>query len=114
MKAKKPITQKRAIKAGIFGILFGFTGIHNAMLNNRKRALAHLLSSGLAFAMFLVPLFIGFIVVYQCKHGNGCTDISGYDDTLNVILITGMILSVAAILWGIIEGIIILLKSARY
>ena len=48
MKAKKPITQKRAIKAGIFGILFGFTGIHNAMLNNRKRALAHLLSSGLA------------------------------------------------------------------
>ena len=114
MKAKKPITRKRAIKAGIFGILFGFTGIHNAMLNNKKRALAHLLSSGIAFAMFLAPLIYGIAIVYQCKHSDTCIDISGYDDTLNVILITGMILSVAAILWGIIEGIIILLKSARY
>ena len=45
---KKPITRSRAIKAGILGILLGTTGIHNAMMRNKKRGFVHLLFSSIS------------------------------------------------------------------
>lgn len=113
---EKPITRRRATLAAYFGILLGFTGIHNLIMRRKKRALAHAASSTVAFAMFLGPLIYVLIVVVKCRHPEQyeCPDISGYDDTLNVIMIIGMILSALAILWGIVEGIIILLNRNRF
>ena len=105
---KKPITRSRAIKAGILGILLGTTGIHNAMMRNKKRGFIHLLFSSAAFGMFFLPISHAFTVVYLCKHGGECIDISSYDDTLNILVIAGFILFFASIVWGIVEGIIIL------
>ena len=105
---KKPITRSRAIKAGILGILLGTTGIHNAMMRNKKRGFVHLLYSSFTFGMVFLPLCHGFLVVYQCRHGGECIDISGYDDTLNAIVIAGLILFFASIVWGVVEGVIIL------
>ena len=112
----KPITRKRATLAGYFGVLLGFTGVHNLIMRRKKRAFAHAASSAVAFAMMLIPLAHALIVVYKCKHPEqyACPDISGYDDTLNVVLITGIILSILAILWGIAEGIIILANRNRF
>ena len=105
---KKPITRSRAIKAGTLGILLGATGIHNILMHNTKRGLAHLLYSSTAFGMFFLPLCHAFIVVYLCKHGEECIDISSYDDTLNTLVITGFALFATSIIWGAVEGIIIL------
>ena len=105
---KKPITRSRAIKAGIFGILLGTTGIHNAIMRNKKRGFVHLLYSSITFGMFFMPLSYAFSVVYRCQHGGECVDISGYDDTLNVLVIAGFILFFTSIVWGIVEGVIIL------
>ena len=112
----KPITRKRATLAGYLGILLGFTGIHNLIMRRKKRAIAHAASSAIAFAMMLIPLAHALIVVYKCKHPEqyACPDISGYDDTLNVVLIAGIILSMLAILWGMVEGVIILLNRNRF
>ncbi len=113
---EKPITRRRASIAAYFGILLGFTGIHNLIMRRKKRALAHALSSAVAFAMFLGPLLYVLIVVYKCQHPAQyeCPDISGYDDTLNVIMIIGMILSALALLWGFVEGVVILLNRNRF
>ena len=105
---KKPITRGRAIKAGILGILLGTTGIHNALMHNKKRGFVHLLFSSATFGMFFLPLGHAFSVVYLCKHGGECIDISSYDDALNVLVIAGFILFAASIIWGIVEGVIIL------
>lgn len=105
---KKPITRSRAIKAGILGILLGTTGIHNAIMRNKKRGFVHLLFSSAAFGMFFLPLCHAFSVVYLCRHGGECVDMSSYDDTLNALVIAGFILFFASIVWGIVEGIIIL------
>lgn len=113
---EKPITRRRATIAAYFGILLGFTGIHNLIMRRKKRALAHAVSSTAAFALFFGPLLYVLIVVVKCQHPEQyeCPDISSYDDTLNVIMIIGMILSALAILWGVIEGIIILLNRHRF
>ena len=113
---EKPITRRRATIAAYFGILLGFTGIHNLIMRRKKRALAHAISSAVAFAMFLVPLILVLIVVIKCQHPEQfeCPDISGYDDTLNVIMITGIVLSALAVLWGTIEGIILLINRNRF
>ena len=113
---EKPITRRRAVIAGYFGILLGFTGIHNLIMRRKKRALAHALSSAVAFAMFLAPLIYVMVVVVKCHHPElyECPDISGYDDTLNVIMTTGLILSALAILWGFIEGVVILINRNRF
>lgn len=111
---KKPITRSRAIKAGILGILLGCTGIHNALMHNKKRGFVHLLASSIAFGMFFLPLCHGFLVVYQCQHGGECIDMSSYDDTLNFLVIAGFVLFIASIIWGIVEGIIILANLRRY
>ena len=112
----KPITRRRATIAGYLGILLGFTGVHNLIMYRKKRALAHALSSAVAFAMFLLPLFHVLSVVIMCQHPERyeCPDIRGYDGTLNFILTSGLILSGVAILWGIVEGIIILINRNRF
>ncbi len=112
----KPITRRRATIAGYFGVLLGFTGVHNLIMRQKKRALIHALSSAAAFAMFLAPLIYVLVVVVKCQHPEKfeCPDISGYDDTLNVIMIIGMILSGLALLWGTAEGVIILLNRNRF
>lgn len=111
---KKPITRKRAIRAGILGILLGCTGIHNSIMHNKKRGFAHLLLSTIAFGMFFFPLSHAFLVVYQCQHGGECINITGYDDVLNVLVIAGFILFIASIIWGIVEGIIILKNCKNF
>ncbi len=111
---KKPITRSRAIKAGILGILLGTTGIHNAMMRNKKRGFIHLLFSSITFGMFFLPLGHGLVIVYTCQHGGECIDMSSYDDTLNFILIAGIVLFLASIIWGIVEGIIILKHAGDY
>jgi len=113
---EKPITRRRATIAAYLGILLGFTGIHNLIMRRKKRALAHAVSSTIAIAMFLIPLISVLIVVVKCQHPEQfeCPDISGYDDTLNVIMIAGMILTALAIIWGFIEGVILLLNRNRF
>jgi hypothetical protein len=109
---KKPITRSRAIKAGILGILLGTTGIHNALMHNKKRGFVHLLYSSTTFGMFFLPLCHGFLVIYKCRHGGECIDMTSYDDTLNALVIAGLILFATSIIWGIVEGVIIL-KNAK-
>lgn len=111
---KKPITRSRAIKAGILGILLGTTGIHNAMMRNKKRGFVHLMYSSATFGMFFLPICHGISVVYKCQHGGECIDMSSYDDTLNFILIAGIVLFLASIVWGIVEGVIILKHAGDY
>ena len=103
----KPITRKRAAVAALIGIPFGWSGIHNFMMRRRKRAALHFIISTIAISMFFYPLSYGIAVVYQCQHGGECIDMSGYDDTFNVLIIVGLISFALNILWGIIESVII-------
>ena len=111
---RKPISRNRAIAAGILAVPLGCIGMHDILLRNRKRGFIHMLISSVAFGMFFLPLSHAFMIVYKCKHNLGCEDIHGYDDTLNVIVIAGFILFAASIIWGIIEGIIILTHLNRF
>lgn len=111
---RKPISRNRAIAAGILAVPLGCIGMHDILLRNKKRGFIHMLISSVAFGMFFLPLSHAFMIVYKCKHNLGCEDIHGYDDTLNVIVIAGLILFAASIIWGIIEGIIILTHLNRF
>lgn len=111
---RKPISRNRAIAAGILAVPLGCIGMHDILLRNKKRGFIHILISSVAFGMFFLPLSHAFMIVYKCKHNLGCEDIHGYDDTLNVIVIAGLILFAASIIWGIIEGIIILTHLNRF
>ncbi|MCQ2570747.1 MAG: hypothetical protein MJ154_00650 [Candidatus Saccharibacteria bacterium] len=111
---RKPITRNRAITAGILALPMGCLGMHDIILHNIKRGLIHAVISSIAFGMFLIPLTYAFMVIYKCKHDMGCDDIHGYDDTLNAVLITGIVLFAASVIWGIVEGIIILTHLDRF
>ena len=111
---KKPVTRKRAVFAGILAFPLGLIGAHDFALRNKKRGFFHLLISTVFFGMVFLPLSHGIFVVYQCQHGGECIDMSGYDDTLNVIVIAGLILLAASFIWGIVEGIIILTHLGRF
>lgn len=112
---RKPITKKRAITAGVVAILlFGSVGIHDFIMQNRKRGLIHMFIGTIAFGMFFVPLCYGISVVYRCRDTGECIDISSYDDTLNAILVAGIFFFLASTIWGIVEGIIILTHLGRF
>jgi hypothetical protein len=111
---KKPVTRNRAILAGLLGIPFGWIGIHNFLMRRKKRAFAHFTFSSIGFGMFFLPVCYGVAVIYQCRHTKECIDISSYDDTLNAIVITGIILFAISVLWGAIEGIILLINRNRF
>lgn len=111
---KKELTRNRVIFAGILAFPLGSTGIHNFLMRNKKRGLIHLLYSSTTFGMFFIPMVYGLAVLYRCTHKMGCEDISDYDDTLNAILIAGLILFCISIIWGAVEGVIILLHRNRY
>lgn len=110
----KPVTRRRALYAAIFGIPFGWAGIHNFIMRRKKRGALHVIISTVAISMFFYPICYGVTVVYRCKQGLECVDISGYDDTLNFLIITGLVLYGANIIWGIIESIIILININRF
>ena len=111
---KKPITRKRAFCAAVFGIPFGWMGMHNFIMRRKKRGLLHLLTSNIAFLLFFVPFCLGIMAVYPCRHGGECIDISSYDNTLNVILIIGIVSFVACLIWGIVESVVILINLNRF
>lgn len=111
---KKPITRKRAIIAGLLAIPLGCIGFHDLLLRNKKRGFIHLVVSSIAFGMVFFPLAHAFAVVYQCQIGKECISMEGYDGTLNAIVIAGMIFFAASVIWGIIEGIIILTHLSRF
>lgn len=105
---RKPITKKRAILAGILAIPFGSTGIHNYIMHNAKRGFIQGLIGSITFAMVIIPLSYGIMAYYRK------IDISGYDDTLNAILIIGLIGFAISLIWGIVEGIIILTHIGKF
>ena len=110
----KPITRRRAIYAAILGIPFGWAGIHNFIMRRKKRGALHMIISTVALSLFFYPLSYGISVVYRCRKGLECIDMSGYDDTLNVLIIIGLILYGANIIWGIVESVIILINIKRF
>ena len=115
----KPITRKRATVAGILGIIFGFSGLHNLIMHRKKRAAGHFITSSIAFAMFVYPFAYGVAVVYCNNHIDtfkNCPNVTegGLDTTLNIVMTIGLVLSISALLWGIIEGIIILVHRNRF
>lgn len=111
---KKPISRRRAIIAGLLAVPLGCIGFHDLLLRNKKRGFIHCLFSSIAFGMVFFPLMHGFAVVYQCQNGGECISMDGYDDTLNAIVIAGLVLFAASIIWGIVEGIIILTHLNRF
>jgi hypothetical protein len=111
---RKPITRRRALYGALLGIPFGWMGIHNFALRQKKRGLLHMLTSNIAFLLFFIPFCLGIMAVYPCRHGGECIDISSYDDTLNVLLIIGLIAFVVCIIWGIIESVVILINLNRF
>lgn len=111
---KKPITRHRAFIAGILAIPLGCIGFHDLLLRNKKRGFIHCLISSIAFAMVIFPLAHGFAIVYQCQNGGECLSMAGYDDTLNAIVIAGLVIFAASVIWGIVEGIIILTHLNRF
>ncbi len=110
----KPLTRKRVTYCGIAGILFGWLGIHNFMMHRPKRAFGHIIYSAITFDMFAIPLIYAAFVVYQCRHGKECIDITSYDDTLNVVVIVGLILFITSVIWGVVEGIILIANRSRF
>lgn len=111
---KKPLTRGRITYCGIMGILFGWLGVHNFMMHRTKRAFGHIIYSAITFDLFFIPFAYAAYVVYQCRHGYECIDMSSYDDTLNVILIIGLILFATSVIWGIIEGIVLITSRSRF
>ena len=111
---KKPISRRRAMVAGLLAIPLGCIGFHDLLLRNKKRGFIHCLISSIAFGMVLLPVAHAFTIVYQCQNGGECLSIEGYDDTLNVIVIAGLVIFAASIIWGIVEGIIILTHLNRF
>jgi TM2 domain-containing membrane protein YozV len=110
----KPITRKKAIIAGCLALPLGSTGIHNFLMRNKKRGFFHLLISSIAFGLFFFPFSHALLAVYSCQMGGECIDMSSYDDTLNALLITGLILLAGSIIWGAVEGIIILINHKHF
>ena len=107
----RPVSRKRATVAGILGIPFGCLGMHDFIMRHKKRGFIHLLITTFVFGMFFTPFMYGVSVAYGCMHPElnlQCIKISDYDDTLNAIMIIGMVLTVASIIWGIVESVIIL------
>ena len=107
----RPVSRKRATVAGILGIPFGCLGMHDFIMRHKKRGFIHLIATTIAFGLFFVPFIYGVSVVYGCMHPElnlQCIKIGDYDDTLNTIMIIGMVLTVASIIWGIVESVIIL------
>ena len=101
----RPVSRKRATVAGILGTPFGCLGIHD------------LIATTIAFGLFFVPFIYGVSVVYGCMHPEmnlQCIKIDDYDDTLNVIMIIGLILTLVSILWGIVESVIILINRKNF
>ena len=111
---KKPITRRRAMIAGILAIPLGCIGFHDFLLRNKKRSFVHTLVSAIAFFMVVIPLAHAFTIVYRCQIGEECLSMEGYDDTLNAIVIAGLVIFAASIIWGIVEGIIILTHLNRF
>ena len=110
----KPISRKRALYAAVLGFPFGWAGIHNFVMRRKKRGALHVIISTVALSLFFYPFSYGISVVYRCKLGIECIDMSAYDDTLNALIIAGLVLCVANLLWGIIESIIILINLNRF
>lgn len=109
----RAISRRRATIAGIFAIPFGWSGIHCLMMRSKKRGLLHFAAATVALAMFVFPVMHGIMVVYNCRKGIECVKIDGYDDALNVLVIAGLILFAANVIWGIVEGVIIL-KNRKF
>ena len=103
----KPISRKRALYAAILGI-------HNFVMRRKKRGALHVIISTVALSLFFYPFSYGISIVYRCKLGIECIDMSAYDGTLNVLIIAGLVLCVANLLWGIIESIVILINLNRF
>lgn len=113
----RPVSRKRATVAGIIGIPFGCLGMHDFIMRHKKRGFIHLIATTIAFGLFFGPFIYGVSVVYGCMHPElklQCVKIDGYDDTLNVIMIIGLVLTLASILWGIIESVIILARRNQF
>ena len=113
----RPVSRKRATVAGILGIPFGCLGMHDLIMRHKKRGFIHLIATTIAFGLFFVPFIYGVSVVYGCMHPEmnlQCVKIDDYDDTLNVIMIIGMVLTVASIIWGIVESVIILINRKNF
>ncbi len=110
----KPISRKRALYAGILGIPFGWAGLHNFIMHRKKRGILHVIFSTIALTLFFYPFSYGITVVYRCKLKIECIDISSYDNTLNVLIIVGLILCALNFIWGIIESIVILINLKRF
>ena len=113
----KPISRRRATVAGLLGIMFGYTGIHNFIMHRKKRGFCHMLISSASLLALFLPLIQAVFVVYSCKHpefGYPCYKMDSYDDALNVLLIIGIIATVFNVAWGAIEGAIILIHRNRF
>ena len=113
----RPISRKRATVAGVLGIPFGCLGIHDFILHHKKRGFIHLIVSSIVFGMFFMPFIYGVSVVYGCMHpelGLQCVNISEYDDTLNVVMTIGLIGTLASIIWGIVESVIVLINRNKF
>lgn len=109
----KPITRRRAAVAALFGIPFGWMGIHNFMMRRRKRAALHFAISAIAISMFFYPLCYGISVYYKCQQTGECAKVEN-DDLLNVLVIIGLIAFALNIIWGIVESVIILININRF
>ena len=113
----RPVSRKRATVAGIVGIPFGCLGMHDFIMRHKKRGFIHLIATTIAFGLFFGPFIYGVSVVYGCMHPElklQCVKIDDYDDTLNVIMIIGLVLTLASILWGIVESVIILARRNQF
>ena len=110
----KPVTRKRALTAALLAFPLGSLGVHNFMMRLKKRGFLHLIVSTIGFSMVFYPLVYGIAVYYKCTYEKQCIDISGYDGLLNAIIITGMVLWSLSIIWGFVEGVIILININRF
>lgn len=100
-------TTKSALTAGVLGILLGAFGVHDWYLDNQKKAKKHLL-----LVIIWIVLLVVSIIFRTFAPSTGNLNIA---NTLNSIATTTYVLSWIAILadalWGIIEGILLLVQG---
>ena len=110
----KPISHRRAIISGFAGIFCGFSGIHNMLMYRKKRGFVHLLLSTAALALVYYPFRHALYYYVRCRQGIECIDMSSFTIPFNVMVISGFALFVISVIWGVVEGVIILVHHKRF
>lgn len=98
---------KSAMIAGILGILLGAFGVHDWYLDNHKKARWHVILAIAGGALMGISIILRAFM----QSANKVTTINLLSNVATTLYVIAMLAIVADVVWGIIEGILLLVQG---